>query len=120
MSDAALLACAALLEKLSVAIADENTALTSGENLPVTAFTYRKNQILRDLLAAQRACVTPAALATLAPRYSHIKQLLDRNAMLLQLNLTALHEVSSAIVESIRQAESDGTYSRRQDGLAGW
>jgi hypothetical protein len=46
--------------------------------------------------------------------------LLDRNAILLQLNLTALHEVSSVIVESIRQAESDGTYSRRQDGLAGW
>lgn len=120
MSEAAVLACAALLEKLTVTIAEENAALASGDNLPVTAFTYRKNQILRDLLAAQKASNSPAGLAALAPRYSHVKQLLDRNAMLLQLNLTALHEVSSVIVESIRQAESDGTYSRRQDGLAGW
>lgn len=120
MSGTTVLACAALLEKLSAAIADENAALASRDGLPLVDITYRKNQILRDLLTAQKACTTPGSLAALAPRYSRLKQLLDRNAMLLKLNLTALQEVSSVIVESIRQAESDGTYTRRQSEFAGW
>lgn len=120
MSDAGVQACAALLEKLSAAIAEENDALASQAGLPLAHITYRKNQILRDLLGAQKACGSPQSLAALAPRYSSLKALLARNERLLKLNLAALQDVSAVIVESIRQAESDGTYSRRQTGLAGW
>jgi hypothetical protein len=41
-----------------------------------------------------------------------VTEALRRNQRLLKVHIDAVREVSSIIVDSIRQAESDGTYSR--------
>ena len=44
---------------------------------------------------------------------------LRENARLLKLHIAAVGEISDIIVGSLRDAESDGTYSRR-NGISRW
>lgn len=103
---------AAALRKLLDIVETENTLLQRHEVISHANFTDKKNQALRELLAAQRspADADRTSLAPLAERLAHA---LKTNSRLLKIHIEALGEVSDVIIGSIREAESDGTYGRR-------
>ncbi len=94
-------------------VLDEECAILQANGAqPLEVFTTRKNQLLRDLIVAQRGCTSPAALEALAPDTRSLKPALVRNQHLLKTHIDAVKGISAIIVDAIRQAESDGTYSR--------
>jgi hypothetical protein len=103
----------ALLKLIDV-IEQENAALR-GHWIGVHAgYTDRKNQALRELMAAQRSVLSSAARDVCEPLLRRLSRELNENARLLKLNISAVGEISDILITGLREAESDGTYSRGQ------
>lgn len=107
------------VDKLLEAVEDENTALRRQEIMSHAGYTDRKNQALRELMAAQRREASRTAVDQIRPKLFHLSQALQDNARLLKHHIAAVGEVSDIIVGSLRDAESDGTYTR-ESGLQRW
>ncbi|MFN4140576.1 hypothetical protein [Aestuariivirga sp.] len=103
---------AAALLKLIDIVEEENGILQRHGIVLHAGFTDRKNHALRELMAARRCESSPAAVASSRPLLRHLSESLRRNAALLKLHITALGDISDIIIGSMRDAESDGTYSR--------
>lgn len=100
------------LRKLIDVIEEENSVLSEHRLHVHAGFTDRKNQALRELMAAQRSESLPDAAQGVRPLLQHLSGLLHDNARLLKLHITAVGEISDIIIGGLRAAESDGTYSR--------
>ena len=61
---------------------------------------------------SQRREVPIATERALRPLLRRLSQALQTNSHLLKHHITAVGEVSDIIVNSLREADSDGTYSR--------
>jgi hypothetical protein len=72
-------------------------------------FNRIKTQCLLEL---QRPAGFSGAQAEMSAHLQAIRQKLELNRWLLHLHLEAAKEISSVIMSAIRDAESDGTYSR--------
>lgn len=114
-SSALALAVAKLLE----AVEDENSALRRQEIISHAGYTDRKNQALRELMAAQRRDDSGTSADQIRPQLLLLSQALNANARLLKHHIAAVGEVSDIIVGSLRDANSDGTYSR-ESGIQRW
>lgn len=101
----------ALLKLIDV-IEEENTVLRLRGITLHAGFTDRKNQALRELLAAQRSIISKAAQEASRPLLKQLSGCLEENSRLLKLNIAAVGEISDIIIGSLREADSDGTYSR--------
>lgn len=105
--------------RLTSILAEENQVLSSGTVMRHTDFAEGKNQALRELLAIQRSVrmsdLTPGHLAAL----QKLKIQLALNGSLLKTHIAALGEVTDIIISGMRNAESDGTYSRAV-GSSAW
>lgn len=99
------------LAKLLAAVEEENDVLRDQRLVTHSIYTDRKNQALRELMAAQRMAGTVHAEA-LRPQLQVLAGALKENARLLKLHISAVGEISDIIVGSLKDAESDGTYSR--------
>lgn len=99
------------LLKLIETVEEENSTLQQQQVTSHVGYTERKNQALRELMAAQRreSSWISGEIRSLLQRLS---VLLEANSHLLKLHIAAVGEVSDIIVGSLRAAESDGTYSR--------
>lgn len=105
--------------KLLEAVEDENSVLRHQEIISHAGYTDRKNQALRELMAAQRRETGPTAIDQIRPQLLRLSQALLANAKLLKHHITAVGEISDIIVGSLREANSDGTYSR-EPGFRRW
>lgn len=108
---AAIAGCNLVLARLTQLVREENDHLSGQRRGDHRQFTERKTQLLRELMLAERNC-RGAAATQLAGPLKQLKLLLDRNQKLLSVHIKAVREVSSIIVDALRQAESDGTYTR--------
>lgn len=99
------------LLKLIETVEDENAVLRQQQITSHAGYTERKNQALRELMAAQRR-EAPFALDELRPLLQRLSGALEANTQLLKLHIVAVGEVSDIIVGGLQAAESDGTYSR--------
>lgn len=99
--------------KLAEIIEEENGALRHHEVISHAVFANRKNHALRELMSAQRFATAPSAVRAHGPLLQRLATALRVNAHLLKLHIKAVGEISDIIVSSLREAESDGTYSRR-------
>jgi flagellar biosynthesis/type III secretory pathway chaperone len=108
----AVAVCRVVLDRLCRLLDEESAALVNRTVSRHGPFTERKNQLLRELMMAQRNCATPSALLAIRPQASAVREALLRNQQLLTFHIDAVREVSAIIVDTIRQSESDGTYSR--------
>lgn len=104
------------LAKLIDVLDEENSVLQHHQVIVHAGFTDRKNQALRELMAALRFESLPAAAAAVKPQVQRLSSALQDNARLLKLHIGALGEVSDIIINSLKDAESDGTYSRNSAG----
>ena len=118
MNDAAAVdTCLAVIERLRTVVEEENAVLAKQKIVAHAPYAERKNQLLRDLMAAQRCCRDRLSLRSVANAYSGLKELLARNEALLKNHMSALEDVAAVIVDCIKRSVSDGTYShagRRQ------
>ena len=106
---------------LSVAIArlmdvlrEENEALQQQRMVSHSGYTDRKNQAFLELMVAQRGLTARDQDLSCLGDSTNLKELLQTNARLLKLHISAVGEVSDIIIDSLREVESDGTYSRRR------
>jgi hypothetical protein len=98
--------------KLIEVVEEENMALEQRRILVHAGFTDRKNQALRELMAAQRFGNTAEASRTAEPLLRRLSVALRANAALLKLHIAAVGELSDIIIGGLRAADSDGTYTR--------
>jgi len=108
---ASVSSCVALLTRLKQTIMQETAGLSAGD--AQAGLAEAKTHLLRDLLALERNPPSPEARKTLAPLLGEIRDALVRNQSVLKAHMDAVASVSAIIVDSIRKAESDGTYSRK-------
>lgn len=102
------------LVKLIEVIEEENATLQEHRIMFHAGFTDRKNQALRELMAMQRSeGIREAALACKST-LERLSAVLHANAGLLKLHIAAVGEVSDIIISGLREADSDGTYSRNR------
>lgn len=100
------------LSALLSLIDEENGLLERREIHRHASFTERKNQALRELMLAQRVHPGLGDSGRCDSLVRELKLSLTKNAMLLQYHIAAVGEVSDIIIAALREAESDGTYSR--------
>ncbi len=105
-------AIASALLRLIDTIEEENAALRRQVVVQHGGFTDRKNQALREVMVAQRRDPASCAAAHIRPHLERLSGVLGENARLLKLHIGAVGEISDIIIGSLREADSDGTYSR--------
>lgn len=104
-------AVSSLLDRLEVALDAEMTALAGLRGGGFDTYCRQKSRILLELSRLTRAYAGEDLPAALTARLSALRGSLERNQALLGLHLMAAQEVSDIISGSLREAESDGTYS---------
>jgi len=107
-------AVAGLLDRLQAVLAEETAELRGMSPARLAVYTMRKNQLMLELLRARRSCRDADIRHMHAGRLESLKAALDANRGLLETHLAATREISGLIVTAIREADSDGTYSRPQ------
>lgn len=100
------------LLKLIEVIEEENAVLESRRIVHHGGFTDRKNQCLRELMGAQRLEDPRSAANACKSLLYRLSDALRMNSALLKLHIGAVGELSDIIIGGLRDAESDGTYSR--------
>lgn len=98
--------------KLIEVIEDENATLRNRQIITHAGFTDRKNQALRELMAAQRSEPPHRSAASVRHLLQQLSAALHINGDLLKLHISAVGELSDIIIGGLRDADSDGTYSR--------
>jgi flagellar biosynthesis/type III secretory pathway chaperone len=101
-----------VMDRLTKLLDEESAALENRSIDRHAGFTERKNQLLRELMLSQKNVTAAGAVQSLKSHAAAVRAALLRNQKLLKTHIEAVREVSAIIVDSIRQAESDGTYSR--------
>ena len=108
-AESALQVC---LLRLTEIVEDENAVLRNNRVVSHAGFTDRKNHALRDVMAVRRVAGLGSAPSLCKPLFTRLSLALQDNAMLLKLHIAAIGEISDIIVNSLREVDSDGTYSR--------
>lgn len=102
------------LLKLIEVIEEENVALREHRIVFHAGFTDRKNQALRELMAVQRSEGLREAAMACRTSLERLSAVLHSNAGLLKLHIAAVGEMSDIIINGLREADFDGTYSRNR------
>ena len=117
--DAAMIRSPALTEltkaallRLEKALDQENEALVAFDSQHLGEYSRIKTQSLLELQRSAASLSPDQAPPELLQLLSNLRQKLELNRWLLLLHLEAAKEVTTVITSAIRDAESDGTYSR--------
>jgi hypothetical protein len=105
----------AALARLEKVLDDENAALSAFDSRNSAEFIRVKTQCLLELQRAPSSEMPPPP--ELSSRLQALRHKLELNRWLLSLHLDAAKEISAVIMSAIRDAESDGTYSRSLGAL---
>lgn len=107
------------IERLEEAVEQETAALQTRAGIDLREFNDRKSQGLLELTRAMRHIEGTAPEPKLAKRLAQLRSKLEINSAALKMHLEAVREVSAVMADAMRDAESDGTYSRsiRTGGL---
>jgi hypothetical protein len=100
----------AALYRLEKALDEENAALAAFDSRNLAEFSRIKTQSLLELERSTSAL--GGASPELSLVFETLRQKLELNRWLLLLHLEAAREITTVITSAIRDAESDGTYSR--------
>lgn len=103
---------AAIVDRVEHVVDTETAALSRGQPIDLTAFNRQKRQGLLELSRIMRSIATSGAEAEARRRLDRLAGKLETNRVVLDRQLRAVREVADIIAYSIKEAESDGTYSR--------
>jgi hypothetical protein len=107
------------IERLEEAVAQETAALQSRRAFDLKQFNDRKSRGLLELTRAIRLIEGMTPDQGLITRLASLRAKLEVNSAVLRLHLDAVREISAAMAEAMRDADSDGTYSRPLGGGKG-
>lgn len=102
----------AALQRLEKVLDEENAALATFDARNLAEFSRVKTQSLLELRRSGATLSWVEAMPELSPLLATLRQKLELNRWLLLLHLEAAREVTTVITAAIRDAESDGTYTR--------
>lgn len=100
------------IERLEEAVEQETAALQNRTGMDLREFNDRKSQGLLELTRAMRHIEGGAPEPALVHRLARLRTKLEINSAALKMHLDAVREVSAVMADAMREAESDGTYSR--------
>ncbi|MGI4764068.1 MAG: hypothetical protein ACRYGP_03215 [Janthinobacterium lividum] len=101
----------AVVDRVEAVLDAETQALTRQIPSDMTEFGNRKRQGLLEMSRALRAAVAEGPRADIRDRLTRFAAKLERNRTVLGAQLLAVREISDIIAQTLREAESDGTYS---------
>jgi hypothetical protein len=102
----------AVIERIEGYLDEETAALANSHKFDFKASNDRKSQGLVDLNQALRRLPQAQLNADLKGRLEAFRQKLAINLKTIRLHLEAVKELASILSDAIRDAESDGTYTR--------
>ncbi len=100
------------IERLEEAVEQETAALQTRAGIDLKEFNDRKSQGLLELTRAMRHIEGAVPEPELVTRLARLRSKLETNSAALKMHLEAVREVSAVMADAMREAESDGTYSR--------
>jgi hypothetical protein len=100
------------IERLEEAVEQETAALHRRTSIDLKEFNDRKSQGLLELTRAMRHMEGSVPEPALMTRLAKLRAKLEINSAALKLHLDAVREISAVMADAMRDAESDGTYSR--------
>lgn len=106
------IAFARCVERLEELIETETRILTSRARIDFEALNLRKTHALLEFTRVARN-TPPQSSPEARERLSRLAHQLAGNAEILEQHLQAMQEITNLIVDSIRNDDSDGTYSRK-------
>jgi hypothetical protein len=99
------------VQRLEETLDQETAALQSGARTDLQDFSNRKSQCLLELTRVLRPLEGTAAEPLIVERMTGLRAKLAANRAVLERHLEAVREISTALSEAMRAADSDGTYS---------
>lgn len=105
-------ALVSLLGRLETVIAEETIMLRAHRHEALAELTQQKRQGLLEMNRLMRALNNTIPSQDLLARLASFRQRLSANSDALQVELRAAQDINAIIVNVMREAESDGTYSR--------
>ena len=100
------------IQRLEEIVDQETLALRTRQSVNFKEFNDRKSQALLELTRSLKLLQGSGPNSTLATRMGNLKVKLAVNEAALKVHLEAIREVSTTISEALRNADSDGTYTR--------
>lgn len=104
-------AFAAVAERLEVVLDHETEALRHNRPCDLVETCGRKRQGLLELSRFLPSFATVEEREAARSRIGRLETKIERNREMLDVRIGAVREVSDIIARSMREAESDGTYS---------
>ena len=101
----------ASLKRLEDTVAAETEALMAHRPIDQEAVNRRKSQSLLELTRLTRGLDPDQLDAPVIDQLLRLRGALERNQATVGLHLRAVEEISGIVADSLRDAESDGTYS---------
>lgn len=105
------------INRLEGILAGETEALRSGRRIDLSEVTNCKNQSLLEMTRISRGLDPSAVTPVLRERLGTLKNRLEENSRVLTLHMEAASEISGIIAQSLKDAESDGTYGSSISGV---
>ena len=109
----ALAAFLAIVERVEGVLDAETEALTRNLPTDISELGHRKRQGLLEMTRVMRLAIASGAQMEILDRLARFSIKLDRNRAVLGTQLRAVREIADIIALTIRDADSDGTYSLR-------
>ena len=103
------------VDRLDAILATETEALRSHQAIDLPEISGRKNQSLLELTRLTRGMTPDSLDKTLKAKLSVLKERLQENQKALEVQLHASRDIAAILAQSIKEAESDGTYGERPE-----
>lgn len=113
-------ALVALIGRLDAVVAAETAALRAHDHAGLAEATFQKRQGLLELGRLTRAMANTVPSQDILARLAAFRARLAANEAALKVELAAAQDVGAIIVRALREADSDGTYSRAHGRSGGW
>jgi hypothetical protein len=104
-------ACLRAIERVEQVIDSETAALRRREAIDLADINRRKSHGLLELTRGMRGLDGPDAKRAIEERLRSLREKLADNGAVLRRHLDAVQEISTVLSRTIRDGESDGTYS---------
>ena len=101
-----------VIRRLEETVNEETTLLRENASIDLNDFNARKSQGLLELTRALRTFDIGRADDGTVAQLQSLHRALDANSAMLHLHLQAVREIAMIVSDSIRESESDGTYSQ--------
>ncbi len=102
----------AVVDRVEAVVDAETEALAQRRPVDMAGLTLRKRQGLLELSRIMRAFSGIGPQVEAQDRLGRLSAKLERNRVVLDRQLRAVREVADIIAASIKDAESDGTYTK--------